>query len=100
MLSRQVLMKYHHIVTLFSMFILITNMNCVYYSPLMITTSSTEAADITEESNEPNLRKLSDFHHMLLIRLLRPDRIGIVAERYVRKHLVQAEVIHPTICSL
>ncbi|XP_069115919.1 uncharacterized protein [Argopecten irradians] len=38
-------------------------------------------------SKSPDLGPLSDFHQLLLLRMLRPDRLPIALVRYVNKHL-------------
>ncbi len=40
-----------------------------------------------ESTGSPDLGGLSDFHQLILLRMLRPDRLPIAMARYVNKHL-------------
>lgn len=40
-----------------------------------------------EETASPELGSLSDFHQLLLLRLLRPDRLPTTMAHYVKRHL-------------
>ncbi len=41
----------------------------------------------SDKKDGPDLGPLSDFHHMILLRMLRPDRLPIVMSRYVSQHI-------------
>ena len=40
-----------------------------------------------EERDSPELGALTDFHQLLLLRLLRPDRLPTAMAHYVKRHL-------------
>lgn len=54
-----------------------------------------EAKDRDLESGQstPDLGDLTDFHQLVLLRLLRPDRFAIAASKYVARHLTVVKAL-------
>lgn len=44
------------------------------------------SADGSEEEGEEE--NITDFHHLLLVKILRPDRFKAAMDNYVKKHVV------------
>ncbi|XP_033103095.1 dynein heavy chain 9, axonemal-like [Anneissia japonica] len=50
-----------------------------------------------DNTDSPDLSPLNDFHQLLLIRLLRPDRLPIITARYISKHLTSVKPFKCTV---
>ncbi|XP_071959570.1 uncharacterized protein [Antedon mediterranea] len=65
--------------------------------PMRPETDDTQAKQDSGNSSSPDLGPLTDFHQLLLIRLLRPDRLPIVMARYISKHFTSVKPFKCTI---
>ena len=54
----------------------------------------------TSAQSSPDLGSLTEFHQLILLRLLRPDRFPVAAGRYVAHHLTAVKALPSSIGSI
>ena len=80
-------------------------LNCLYYITSLFFCYEGEERPVDEQGqtspqSSPDLGSLNEFHQLILLRLLRPDRFPAAASRYVQRHLTCVKPLPSAIGSI